>query len=103
MHCYIFVPTVIQISYIHLHVVWVVRVPQVTLQTELAGNRGLAETYRRLQGQYVDIKSKVMDMFDERNRLEAGIKDLKQLKGMVNGSLMDTCRDNENNFLFGLQ
>lgn len=46
-------------------------------------NRGLAETYRKLQGEYVDLKSKVMDMFDERNRLEAGIKDLKQLKGIT--------------------
>ena len=39
-------------------------------------NKGLAVKYRTLQGQYVDMKSKVMDMFDERNRLEAGIKDL---------------------------
>lgn len=45
-------------------------------------NKGLAVKYRTLQGQYVDMKSKVMDMFDERNRLEAGIKDLKQLKGI---------------------
>ncbi|XP_067933095.1 coiled-coil domain-containing protein 178-like [Watersipora subatra] len=53
-----------------------------TLQTELSLNKGLAMRYRQLQGQHVDMKSKVMDMFDERNRLEAGIKDLKQLKGL---------------------
>lgn len=46
-------------------------------------NQGLAMKYRLLQGQYVDMKSQVMDMFDERNRLEAGIKDLKQLKGTL--------------------
>ena len=44
-------------------------------------NKGLAMKYRELQGKHVDMKSRVMDMFDERNRLEAGIKDLKQLKG----------------------
>lgn len=54
---------------------------QETLQSELGMNKGLAMTYRKLQGQHVDLKSRVMDMFDERNRLEAGIKDLKQLKG----------------------
>lgn len=59
---------------------------QETMQKELAANRGLAETYRKLQGEYVDMKSKVMDMFDERNRLEAGIKDLKQLKGKTNNN-----------------
>lgn len=46
-------------------------------------NSSLARTYRSLQGRFVDVKSKVMDMFDERNRLEASIKDLKQLKGQL--------------------
>lgn len=51
------------------------------MQSELGQNQGLAMAYRKLQGQHIDMKSRVMDMFDERNRLEAGIKDMKQLKG----------------------
>lgn len=52
------------------------------MKAELAENSKLASCYRRIQNEHFELKNKVMDLYDEQNRLEAAIKDVKQLSGL---------------------
>ncbi|XP_039271313.2 coiled-coil domain-containing protein 178-like [Styela clava] len=52
---------------------------ETNIHDELDRNKELAQDYRDLQSEYIDLKNRLMSLYDNKVKLEASIKDHKQL------------------------
>jgi hypothetical protein len=49
------------------------------MEDKLAVNKELASKYRQAQNDYLNLKDKLLNNFDDRVKLEAAIKDCRQV------------------------